>query len=147
MKEFIKQISDDLFYISHTIIDGVYYIRVKSKEEYKICPVCHQKSVTNHTKYIRKIQDLPIGNKKVVLELETFKLKCRNENCSTRVFSSRYSYIGSNSYKTIRLENKILEVSTNLSSVKASKYLKENIASVCKSSICNMIKKNQSNDK
>lgn len=146
MEEFIKQISDDLIYVTHSIIDGVYHIRIKSKEEYKICPRCGEKSTTVHTKYIRKIKDLPIGDNKVILELESYKLKCKNDNCATKVFSSRYSYIGSNSYKTKRLENKILEVSTNLSSVKASKFLGENIAEVCKSSICNMIKKNQSNN-
>lgn len=45
--------------------------------------------------------------------------------------------------KQKRFEDKILEVSINLSSVKASKFLGENIASVCKSSICNMIKKSK----
>jgi len=147
MEEFIKQISDDLIYISHSIIDGVYHIRVKSKEEFKVCPRCHQKSQTVHTRYVRNIQDLPIGDNKVILELETYKLKCINKKCTTKVFSSRYSYIGSNCYKTKRLEDKILEVSTNLSSIKASKYLNENIAPVCKSSICDMIKKNQNNNK
>ncbi len=52
-----------------------------------------------------------------------------------------YQYIGSNCYKTKRLEDKILELSTNLSSVKASKFFGENIAEVYKNAICNMIKK------
>lgn len=37
MEVFIKQISDDLIYVSHSIIVGVYNIRDKSKEEYKLC--------------------------------------------------------------------------------------------------------------
>lgn len=146
MEEFIKQISEDLIYVSHYIKDDIYYIRVRSKEEYKVCPFCHQESNNVHTRYIRKVQDLPIGDKKVILELETYKLKCKNDNCKSKVFSSRFSYIGKNSLKTKRLEDKILEVSSNLSSIKASNYLKDNIAVVCKSSICNMIKKNNSKD-
>ena len=141
MEEFIKQVSDDFISVSHSIIDGVYHIGVMLKEEYKICPKCGEKSTIVYTKCIRKINDLPIGNMKAILELETYKLKCKNDNCATKVFSFRYSYIGSNCYKTKKLEDKILEVSTNLSSVKASKFLGKNIASVCKSSICNMIKK------
>jgi len=135
-----------LIYTSYSIIAGIYHIRVKSKEEYKICPRCGEKTTTVQTKYIREINDLPIGDKKVILELETYKLKCKNDNCATKAFSSRYSYIGSNCYKTKRLENKILEVSTNLSSVKTSKFLGENNVEVCKSFICNMIKRNQNNN-
>lgn len=146
MEEFIKQISEDLIYISYYIEDDIYHILVKSKEEYKECPFCHQKSESVHCKYTRKIKDLPIGDKKVILEVQALKMKCKNPNCESKVFCSRYSYIGKNSPKTKRLEDKILELSTNQSSVKASKYLKENIAYVCKSSICNMIKKNNSKD-
>ncbi len=66
MKEFIKQISDDLIYASYAIIDVWYHIRVKAKDKYKICPRFGEKSTTVHTKYIRKIKDLPIGDKKVI---------------------------------------------------------------------------------
>jgi hypothetical protein len=118
MEEFINQISNDLQYISHYIEDDVYHILIKSKEEYKKCPNCHQKSDNVHCKYTRRIKDLPIGDKKVILEFKTLKMKCKNPKCDTKVFCSRYSYIGKNSPKTKRLEDKIQEISTNQSSVK-----------------------------
>jgi hypothetical protein len=49
MEEFIKQISNDLIYVSHSITDRVYHIRVNSKQEYKRGPICCEKSTTAHT--------------------------------------------------------------------------------------------------
>lgn len=100
--------------MSHYIKDNIYYIRIRSKDEYNVCIFCHLKSNNVHNKYIRKIQDLPIGDKKVILELETYKFKCKNDNCKSKVFRSRFSYIGTNSLKTKRVE-----VSSDLSSIKA----------------------------
>lgn len=50
--------------------------------------------------------------------------------------------VNSHGKKTNRLVSKILNTSTKLSSVSASILLKSNSVKVCKSSICDLLKKN-----
>jgi hypothetical protein len=51
------------------------------------------------------------------------------------------AFIKHKAKKTMRLENEIVRVSANVSSIAASKILKKQIANVGKSTICNLLKK------
>ena len=65
-----------------------------------------------------------------------------NENCTHKTFSERFDFVASNGKKTKRLIDKILITSTKLSSVTASVLLKHSSIKVCKSNICDLLKKN-----
>lgn len=113
-----------------------------------ICPFCGEASTKVHSKYSKKFQDLPIQDKKVIIILNNNrKMFCSNSKCSHKTFSEKFEFISSNKRRTKRLENKIISLSLRLSSVQASKYLKENIANISKSTICNVLKKERSINK
>lgn len=54
----------------------------------------------------------------------------------------RFGFVAPNGKKTNRLLDKIMNTSTKLSSVTASALLKNSSIKVCKSSICDLLKKN-----
>ena len=80
-----------------------------------------------------------------MLILNNRKFFCNNENCARKTFSEKFAFIEDKAKKTKRLENEIINLSKNMSSISASKLLGENIATVGKSTVCNILKKRNTN--
>ena len=108
------------------------------------CPYCGKESTRVHSTYQREIQDIPLQDKQTILLLNTRKMFCSNPGCTHKTFSERFDFISPNGKKTKRLLDKILITSTKLSSVNASTLLKSDSIKACKSSICDLLKKNAS---
>jgi transposase len=53
------------------------------------CPVCGQTSQTLHSKYVRGVRDLPVGDRPVKLTIEARKFKCGNAGCERKIFCER----------------------------------------------------------
>lgn len=141
MDELIKLLDNNLRYISHKIDGEFMYIRVESNRLSLDCPFCNTTSDKVHSRYERSFQDLPIQGYKVMLILVNKKYFCKNPECKHTTFAETFSFVKHKAKKTIRLEDKIIQISTNVSSVVASKLLKDQIADVGKSTICNLLKK------
>ena len=141
MKDIIILPDEKLRYISHEIEGEIIKIEVESIAEQVACPYCKETSDKIHSKYIRKLSDLPIQGKKVKLLLHNRKYFCVNLDCQHKTFAERFSFFESNSTKTKRLWEEILKVSLTQSSMSASKYLRNSITDVGKSTICNLLKK------
>lgn len=80
-------------------------------------------------------------DKQVVILINNKKYFCDNQDCSHKTFAERFDFIISKSRKSKRLIEKILKLSTMVSSVSASQILKEDMTIVSKSTICNLLKK------
>ena len=141
MDDFIKSLDENLEYIDHEIIGDYIYIKISSKQTEMCCPFCGQISKKVHSTYSRRIQDLPIQGMKVILVLNNRKIFCENQECEHVTFSERYSFLSDKSKKTKRLEDEILRISLNMSSVAAAEALSQNMVSIGKSTICRLIKK------
>ena len=139
--ELIKLLDKNLNYISHTIEDETIYIHVKSNRANCYCPDCNSPSKRVHSKYERSFQDLPIIGKKTIIILNNKKFFCDNKTCHRRTFSEKFDFIRYKGKKTKRLEDEIINLSKNMSSTSASKLLRKNIATVGKSTVCNILKK------
>lgn len=138
----------------HKIIksrSGVYPVQIKNQTDYfrstickgqVPCPYCGTVSSKVHSVYQREIQDIPLQDRQTILLLNTRKMFCMNPACGHKTFSERFDFIAPKERKTRRLVNKILKTSSKLSSVSASALLKEDSIKVCKSSICDLLKKN-----
>jgi len=87
------------------------------------------------------LQDLPIQGKKVWLHLKNKKYFCVNAECGQKTFAEQFEFYEPNSVRTKRLQEEILIVSLTQSSISASKYLRNSVADVGKSTICDMLKK------
>src|SRR5215469_2805287 len=63
------------------------HIFMKSQTHIQTCPSCKQECNEYHSTYRRKIQDLPILGKTVIIHLIAYRYYCRNSECNQKVFS------------------------------------------------------------
>ena len=141
MDEFIKLLDPALNYVSHEIKDDTIIIRVSSNRDTAVCPFCGVSSSKKHSSYERSFQDLPIMGKKTKIIINNRKMFCVNAECSHTTFAETFDLIEPKAKKSNRLLDKIIDVSLNVSSLNASDILKDGIADVGKSTICNLLKK------
>ena len=141
-QEIIRSLSPDLECIRCRLKTGQIIFEVRSARRQVPCPYCGTFSSKVHSVYQREIQDIPLQDRQTILLLNTRKMFCMNPACSHKTFSERFDFIAPKERKTRRLVNKILKTSSKLSSVSASALLKEDSIKVCKSSICDLLKKN-----
>jgi len=141
MDEIIKLLDENLQYIIHKIIGNTIFINVVSNRKVVICPYCGSPSSKVHSHYERNFQDLPIQGKKVRVILDNRKMFCRNPDCNHTTFAENFDFLKFKAKKTKRLENEIINISMNVSSLTATDLLKHSVADVGKSTICNLLKK------
>lgn len=141
MDEFIKQLDKHLDYLSHEMTDDEVIIYVKSNRTEVECPYCRKVSPKCHSTYERSFQDLPIVGKKTKIIIVNRKMLCKNPECTHTTFAETYDFLTAKGKKTKRLVDKIVDVSLNMSSIRASQILKDGIADIGKSTICNLLKK------
>lgn len=146
MDEFIKLLDKNLDYVEHEIIDDTIYIKVISNRQSVHCKYCNTSSTKVHSYYNRSFQDLPIQGKKVTIIINNRKMFCVNPNCDKTTFAETFDFLASKAKKSNRLENQIINISINVSSLAAEQILKNSIANVGKSTICNLLKKRYAND-
>ena len=141
MDEFIKLLDKNLEYVSHKIIDDTIYIDVISTRGEITCPYCGKPSSKIHSRYKRSFQDLPMQDKKVKIILSNRKMFCNNPDCQHTTFAENFGFLPFRAKKTKRLDDKIINMSMNLSSLTATNLLRNNVASIGKSTVCNLFKK------
>ena len=61
-------------------------IFIKSQTHIQTCPSCGKECNEYHSTYRRKLQDLPIFNKAVIIHLTAYRYYCRNTECKQKVF-------------------------------------------------------------
>ncbi len=145
MNELVKLLDNHLEYVKHELIENTMYITVQSSRGKVNCPHCGVESTKVHSRYQKSFQDLPIQGKKVIIILLNKKYFCINHECNHTTFAETFSFISKKAKKTNRLEKEIINLAANVSSIAASKFLKNNVVDVSKSTICEMLKKNAKN--
>ena len=143
MREIIRMLDRTLKYESHELIGDEIHIQVKSKKKILNCPQCGKKTKKIHSRYIRTVQDLPIGEKKVYIEITSRKMICGNGKCSGKRFAESYGFVGANGVKTKRLESEIVRVGKNMSSQAASEVLNRSTVKISGQTVRNLIKKTE----
>ena len=79
-------------------------IKMKSVTRSCICPECNQKTNKYHGTYIRKVQDLPILGKKVMLNIKAYEYECEDSECNITSFAENFDgFLNSYSRMTERL--------------------------------------------
>jgi len=134
MDEFIKELDPNLDYLDYKIIENEVIIYAASNRKICRCPYCGSESARIHSRYEKSFQDLQIMGKKT-------KVVCYNPDCGFTTFAERFDFLAQKGKKTKRLIDKIIDISLNTSSVAASRTIKDGIADVGKSTICNLLKK------
>jgi hypothetical protein len=67
------------------------FIRVKlhSNTSKAQCPYCHQYSKHKHSHYTRHLQDIPVYDRTLLLEVQVGKYRCGNPGCERKIFAER----------------------------------------------------------
>jgi transposase len=117
MDEIIKLLDENLEYIIHEIIGDTIFINVVSNRGTVICPYCGIPSSKVHSHYERRFQDLPIQGKKVRVILNNRKMFCNAPDCNHTTFAESFDFLKFKATKTTRLENEIINLSMNVSSL------------------------------
>jgi len=142
MREIVAMLDESLTYLAHEIFDDYIIVVVESSRDEVPCPYCDKVSSRVHSTYERSFQDLPIQGKKVYVSILNRKYFCDNRNCPNTTFAESFVCLKPKSKKSERLINEIMKLSTEVSSVTASRMLKDGVVDVSKSTICDMLKKN-----
>lgn len=89
------------------------------------CPSCNTASTDVTTYFHRIIQDLPIINKALFLNIRLKKFRCNNSKCSTKVFSETIDELAfAKKRRTNRLNKKLTAFALTTSAEGAAKLLK-----------------------
>jgi len=144
MHDFVAMLDKNLIYIAHKMKEDKLIIQVASSRTMVRCPYCKTYSIKKHSTYQREFQDLPIMNMKVIILLNNRKMFCINPECKHKTFAERFDFLAVKARKTERLIDNILKISSNVSSLTAASLLSDSTATIGKSSICRLLKKNAS---
>jgi len=145
MDEFVKNINQYFEYQRHEVDGGVLRIYVKSIRQEAQCPYCGTISNQVHSIYSRKFRDLPIQGKKVEIIIDNRKFFCPNPDCKHKTFAESFDCLPKMERRSKRLTETIMNTALNLSSISASKTLKQGTADIGKSTICRLLKKERQN--
>jgi transposase len=81
-------------------------IVVKTTLPHSSCPLCGSDSTLVHSRYVRRIADLPWQGVSVKLELHTRRFRCNDELCPRRIFCERLPQVVADyARKTVRLND------------------------------------------
>src|ERR1700733_2951033 len=54
-----------------------------------VCPTCFTRSKSRHSRYRRKLRDLPVQGSPVMMDLQVGRWRCRNSRCVRKIFTER----------------------------------------------------------
>jgi len=68
------------------------------------CPACLQSQVSFHSRYFRRLRDLPWQGRRVEIHLQTRRFRCENEECRRKIFAEQLPAVAARSARaTTRL--------------------------------------------
>ena len=67
-----------------------FILKLRTKHAQGICLDCRENSYSRHSKYIRKLLDLPWAGIPVNVNLSVNKYYCKNDHCVRKIFTERF---------------------------------------------------------
>jgi len=68
-------------------VDDTVHIELRRVATTGRCPRCHRRSRQIHSSYTRRVADVPIAGRAVILHLRVRRFRCRSWNCPRRIFA------------------------------------------------------------
>lgn len=99
--------------LKRTDVDGasVTFV-VRSTAPTANCPLCGQVSARPHSRYVRRLSDLPRHDRLVRIHLEVRRFFCGNAECRRRIFAERLP--GNEPSRGARMERYIIDLPNEL---------------------------------
>lgn len=134
----VKQLDKNIVIDNEKSDSNGYVFSIHLKNKYCDCPNCENRTKSIHSVHHRMLQDLPIQNKTVFLDIKMRHMICRK--CGT-IFTEPLSFASSKSHMTNRLKDYIIKTAAPNSSLIAEHQLQESGIRIKKSTICALLKK------
>ncbi|TAU38039.1 transposase family protein [Rhizobium leguminosarum] len=96
------------FVVYNTAIDdGVMLIAIRPASTASLCPICGTRSERIHSRYQRRLADLPLVGKPVRLVIDARRFHCDAVLCGRRIFTERFDgdVLAPSSRRTARLDH------------------------------------------
>lgn len=86
--------------------EGAIAVTARSRAPARLCPLCRRVSSRVHSRYVRRVSDLPCAGTKVELQLVARRFICDAPFCRRRIFAERFEdgVVAERSRRTSRLE-------------------------------------------
>jgi transposase len=90
------------------------------------CPLCARRSRRTHSRYERRLADLPWGEYRVAIRLKVRRLFCDNAQCARRVFTERLpGLVAPWARRTARLANRLTAVGLTLGGAAGARLVRD----------------------
>ena len=99
----------------------MYIFLVESNLKSTECPYCGVSSSKCHSKYYKAFDDVPLNGKRFTIKIKNRKMFCNNPDCNHKTFSETFEFVSRRAKRTQRLNEYILDISKNISSINAEK--------------------------
>jgi len=131
------------------VLNGIYYgekqlaLFLSSTNPVAYCPICQSGSRRIHSRYGRKVADLPWADKRVLLELSVRRFFCDLPECKRKVFAERlHPSVAAYARRTTRMEEYLQTLALQLGGEKAALLLQLlNISLVSADTLLNLSRK------
>lgn len=105
--------------------NDVIHIEMRSQTKECNCPKCMTESSSMHATHHRKVQDLPIYGKRVILDIDLYEFNCVNPECSIISFTETFEkFLNNYSHMTERLADLMTTLALETSCESCARILK-----------------------
>jgi transposase len=96
-------------------------LHLATKSATAFCPFCGCPAGRIHSKYSRKLADLPWAGKPVQILLQVSRFFCDNQQCGHMIFAERLNTAAAYARKALRLQDQLLQLAAQLGGRPAAK--------------------------
>jgi transposase len=89
-------------------------LHLATNDSIVLCPFCGYSSSRIHSRYSRKLTDLPWAGKSVLVILQLRRFFCDNKACSHKTFAERLVMAPAYARKAARLQDQLLQLAAQL---------------------------------
>ncbi|WP_143039553.1 transposase family protein [Planococcus faecalis] len=121
MAEVLSHLDENLHLLYQEQTEEHLFFIVEVRSSSACCPSCHYISHRAHSRYCRNVDDLPVSDRHVHLQVLLHKWFCDDSDCPVKVFTERLVWLHSYKRKTYRLENIIEKIAFSTNCLTAEK--------------------------
>ncbi|BAY41290.1 transposase (plasmid) [Nostoc sp. NIES-2111] len=105
------------------------------------CPVCNQPTHKIHSRYERKLADLPWADYSITLQLRVRKFFCLNKLCKRRIFAERLTNVTAPwARRTLRLAQRLSVIGLANGGAAGERLLQQWGIKVCRNTLLNLVR-------
>ncbi|MBY5523501.1 ISL3 family transposase [Rhizobium leguminosarum] len=132
------------FVVYNTAIDdGVMLIAIRPASTASLCPVCGTRSERIHSRYQRRLADLPLVGKPVRLVIDARRFHCDAVLCGRRIFTERFDgdILAPSSRRTARLDHIVHHLGLALGGRPAATFAKRLMLPVSNDTLLRVVRR------